>query len=308
MNLTLRGLPDVRILRRNVLTTALERGERAELGLPLDGYDVVLANPPFSGKVDRDRIVEEVKVGTTTRDRAAVPEVHAGQPEAGRAMRRNRAGGRAVRLDRRPQGAAAAAGRGQHGRGRAVAAGRRLPALCRREDLGAAVQEGRAAPSACCSFTPMPMATSSTPTTTLRSRPTTCRRLLEVFQARIGHWSGMAAARRPDSPGTRSGGSRPTDELAEPTSTSPPRAGGRRAREQVEHRDPMNLLDELKAIEAEIAEELDALTDRLRQKTLDDRADGLLVRLADIQRSPPSGRTPTPEHTRLQESRLWDVA
>ena len=66
MNLTLRGLPDVRIRRRNVLTTTLERGERAELGLPLDGYDVVLANPPFSGKVDRDRIVEEVKVGTTT--------------------------------------------------------------------------------------------------------------------------------------------------------------------------------------------------------------------------------------------------
>ena len=66
MNLTLRGLPDVRILRRNVLTTTLERGERAELELPLDGYDVVLANPPFSGKVDRDRIVEEVKVGTTT--------------------------------------------------------------------------------------------------------------------------------------------------------------------------------------------------------------------------------------------------
>ena len=66
MNLTLRGLPDVRILRRNVLTTALERGERAELELPLDGYEVVLANPPFSGKVDRDRIVEEVKVGTTT--------------------------------------------------------------------------------------------------------------------------------------------------------------------------------------------------------------------------------------------------
>ena len=66
MNLTLRGLPDVRILRRNVLTTTLDRGERAELGLPLDGYDVVLANPPFSGKVDADRIVEEVKVGTTT--------------------------------------------------------------------------------------------------------------------------------------------------------------------------------------------------------------------------------------------------
>lgn len=65
MNLTLRGLPDVRILRRNALTTVQERADKAELGLPLDGYDVVLANPPFSGRIDRDRIVEEVKVGTT---------------------------------------------------------------------------------------------------------------------------------------------------------------------------------------------------------------------------------------------------
>lgn len=66
MNLTLRGLSNVHILKRNGLTTYLERNERAELGLPLDGYDVILANPPFSGKVDKDRIVDEVKVGTTT--------------------------------------------------------------------------------------------------------------------------------------------------------------------------------------------------------------------------------------------------
>ena len=65
MNLTLRNLPDVRIRRRNVLTTTLDRSDKAERGLPLDGFDVVLANPPFSGKVDRDRIVEEVKVGTS---------------------------------------------------------------------------------------------------------------------------------------------------------------------------------------------------------------------------------------------------
>lgn len=65
MNLFLRGLPDVRILRRNVLTTSLDSGERDELGLPARGYDVVLANPPFSGRVDRDRIVPEVRVGTT---------------------------------------------------------------------------------------------------------------------------------------------------------------------------------------------------------------------------------------------------
>src|ERR1019366_6403757 len=66
MNLALRGLPDVRILKRNVLTTSFDRQMKAELGLPLDGYDVVLANPPFSGRVARDRIVDDVKIGTTT--------------------------------------------------------------------------------------------------------------------------------------------------------------------------------------------------------------------------------------------------
>ena len=34
---------------------------------------------------------------------------------------------------------------------------------------------------------------------------------------------------------------------------------------QVEHRDPLELLDELKAIEAEIAEEIEALVDNLRE-------------------------------------------
>lgn len=66
MNLTLRGLPNVRILLRNVLTTTLDNERKAELGLPLEGYHVVLANPPFSGRVDKDRIVDEVRVGTST--------------------------------------------------------------------------------------------------------------------------------------------------------------------------------------------------------------------------------------------------
>jgi type I restriction enzyme M protein len=66
MNLTLRGLPNVRILLRNVLTTTLDNPRKAELGLPEAGYHVVLANPPFSGRVDKDRIVDDVKVGTTT--------------------------------------------------------------------------------------------------------------------------------------------------------------------------------------------------------------------------------------------------
>ena len=66
MNLTLRGLANVRIHKRNALTTTLDREQKAALGLPPEGYRVVLANPPFSGRVDRDRIVDDVKVGTTT--------------------------------------------------------------------------------------------------------------------------------------------------------------------------------------------------------------------------------------------------
>ena len=65
MNLTLRGLDKVRILRRDALTRALDRAEKAEHGLPPEGFDVVLANPPFSGRIDRDRIVDAVKVGRT---------------------------------------------------------------------------------------------------------------------------------------------------------------------------------------------------------------------------------------------------
>lgn len=66
MNLTLRGLPNVRILRRNVLTSTLDNEQRREMGLPTDGYSVVLANPPFSGRLDKDRIVDDVKIGTST--------------------------------------------------------------------------------------------------------------------------------------------------------------------------------------------------------------------------------------------------
>ena len=65
MNLTLRGLDRVRILRRDALTRPLDRAAKAELGFPARGFDVILANPPFSGRLDRDRIVEDVRVGKT---------------------------------------------------------------------------------------------------------------------------------------------------------------------------------------------------------------------------------------------------
>ncbi len=66
MNLTLRGLTNVRVRLRNVLTTNLDNERKAQLGLPQEGFHVVLANPPFAGRVDKDRVVEEVKVGTST--------------------------------------------------------------------------------------------------------------------------------------------------------------------------------------------------------------------------------------------------
>ena len=65
MNLTLRGLDRVRVLRRDALTRALDRAAKAELGLPAQGFDVILANPPFSGRLDKDRIIDDVKVGRT---------------------------------------------------------------------------------------------------------------------------------------------------------------------------------------------------------------------------------------------------
>ena len=65
MNLTLRGLDQVRILRRDALTRSLDRAAKADLGLPTEGFDVILANPPFSGRLDKDRIVEDVKIGKT---------------------------------------------------------------------------------------------------------------------------------------------------------------------------------------------------------------------------------------------------
>jgi len=66
MNLTLRGLANVRVRLRNVLTTNLDNERKEQLGLPKEGFHVILANPPFAGRVDKDRVVEEVKVGTST--------------------------------------------------------------------------------------------------------------------------------------------------------------------------------------------------------------------------------------------------
>lgn len=66
MNLSLRGLQDVYIKRLNTLTTTIDANFKRNNSLPLNGYDVVLANPPFSGTIDKDRINEDVKVHNST--------------------------------------------------------------------------------------------------------------------------------------------------------------------------------------------------------------------------------------------------
>jgi len=55
MNLYLHGLQNARMVRQNTLTETA--GSR-------DKYDVILANPPFAGKVDRDSVAEELQMNT----------------------------------------------------------------------------------------------------------------------------------------------------------------------------------------------------------------------------------------------------
>ena len=102
MNLTLRGLPNVRIWLRNVLTTTLDAAQKAENGLPGEGYHVVLANPPFSGRVDKDRIVEDVKVGTSTATELLFLNYMRNSLRPGGPLRGGGARGRAVRLHHGP--------------------------------------------------------------------------------------------------------------------------------------------------------------------------------------------------------------
>ena len=54
------------ILKRHALATSFDRQLEPEKNLPLAGNNVILANPPFSGRLDRDRIVDDVKIGAST--------------------------------------------------------------------------------------------------------------------------------------------------------------------------------------------------------------------------------------------------
>ena len=97
MNLTLRGLDRVRILRRDALTRSLDRAAKADLGLPQQGFDAILANPPLSGRLDRDRIVEDVKIGRTAQTELLFLQYMLNQTEGGRSLRRGGARRRPIR-------------------------------------------------------------------------------------------------------------------------------------------------------------------------------------------------------------------
>lgn len=55
MNLYLHGLQNAHMVRQNSLTDTA--GSR-------DKYDIILANPPFAGKIDRDSVAEELQMNT----------------------------------------------------------------------------------------------------------------------------------------------------------------------------------------------------------------------------------------------------
>ena len=142
MNLTLRGLDRVRILRRDALTRPLDRAAKAELGMPPQGFDAILANPPYSGRLDRDRIVEDVKVGRTAQTELLFLQYMLNQLKGG-----GRCGvvvpeRRAFRLHGRPPGAAPEAGGEQQGRGGALFARRCVQSVFGRENVGADSREG----------------------------------------------------------------------------------------------------------------------------------------------------------------------
>jgi type I restriction enzyme M protein len=263
MNLTLRGLPDVRILRRNVLTTTLDRADKAERGLPLDGFDVVLANPPFSGKVDRDRIVEEVRIGTTTatellflrymldslkpggRCGVVVPEgVLFGSTGAHRELRRMLL--EEARLD-------------------AVLS---LP--------GGVFQPYSGVKTSVLIFTKGERtervlflhadadgfkldANHDTPI-----EADDLPGLIATFRERDATWARWCA-RDEAAPWAEKWWFATAEALRGAENNLSASRWRPQTRAQVEHRDPLELLDELKAIEAEIAEEVDALMDRLRE-------------------------------------------
>jgi type I restriction enzyme M protein len=263
MNLALRGLADVRILRRNVLTQALDREARAALHLPLDGYDVVLANPPFSGKVDADRIIDEVKTGSTRatellflrymidslkpggRCGVIVPEgVLFGSTGAHKELRR-------ILVEHNMVDAVLSLPGGVFQPYSGVKTsvllfrkgGRTERVLFLHADADGYKLDANH---------DTPVEADDLPA------------LIEAFHQRIGHWAEWQR-RDPEKPWTEKWWFATADELRAADFNLSASRWRPQSREQVEHRDPLELLNELKAIEVEIVEEIEALMDRLKE-------------------------------------------
>ena len=244
-----------------MLTTTLDAERTAELGLPAEGYHVVLANPPFSGRVDKDRIVDDVKVGTTTatellflkymmdslrpggRCGVIVPEgVLFGSTGAHKELRRQLIENNRVEAV-------------------LIAAGRRVPALFRRENLGAVLPQGRqhrarAVPAR----RQRRLQARRQPRHADRGgRPADAGRGLSDREKCWKAWQ----KRDPNANWTNKWWFAATDEICAQRLQPLRRAYRPLSQTQVEHRDPRELLDELAAIEAEIAEEIEALKQTL---------------------------------------------
>jgi type I restriction enzyme M protein len=262
MNLMLRGLPDVHILRRNVLTTTQGRAERAELALPLDGFAVVLANPPFSGKIDKDRIVDDVKVGATAateilfvkcmlnslkpggRCGVIVPEgVLFGSTGAHKELRRQLIENNTVDAVLSLPGGVFAPYSGVKTSVllfRKGGASERVMFLHVDAD-GYKLDANH----------DQPIEDDDLPA------------LIAAFHDRAACWRRWQA-RDPDAAWTEKWWFGSADELRANDFNLSASRYRPQTREQVEHRDPLEILDELKAIEVEILEEVEALADRLR--------------------------------------------
>lgn len=263
MNLTLRGLPDVRIRRRNVLTSTLDRAQKAELHLPLDGFEVVLANPPFSGRLDKDRIVDEVRIGTTTatellflkymldsladggRCGVIVPEgVLFGSTGAHKELRR-----RLVEQNRVEAVLSLPGGVFQPYSGVKTSAlifrkgGRTDRVLFLHADADGYKLDANH---------DTPIDADDLPG------------LVEAFKERLGGWQSWRQ-RDPEAPWPEKWWFATEPELRTADFNLSASRWRPQSRETVEHQDPIELLDELAAIETEISEEIEALKDRLRE-------------------------------------------
>jgi type I restriction enzyme M protein len=264
MNLSLRGLPDIRILRRNVLTTTLDRAERAELGLPPDGYDVILANPPFSGTLDKDRIVEEVRIGSSKatellflkymidslkpggRCGVIVPEgVLFGSTGAHKELRRMLVEQNTVEAVLSLPG-----GVFQPYSGVKTSVllfkkgGRSERVLFLHADADGYKLDANH---------DQPIDADDLPA------------LTEAYAQRIGHWAEWTA-RDAAAPWTEKWWFATADDLRAADFNLSASRWRPQSKAQVEHRDPLELLDELKALETEIAAEVEALREALQER------------------------------------------